>query len=348
MKKIYYLVLITFILILSSCSEENHIENFFDIVNPLNKYSYEFEVNYIEALDYNIIYENHLECEYNLTSISRSQFYCTNEDKVWNDTSEFTFSYEDYLEYFPVMLFLILDADDFDKVNDTEWLGKINSEEVEEEIIEYLYYYSGPFELDELELRFRSDGSYYEIDFFRDTTQNFKVEGHYFRITYDFNFQSNSLDDQEWVDWTEEMHLIGETVGSFENTDMQIIIRNVSITKVDGSNKLVLSVRMANNTPYYIQLYNGNFNVYDYSLGKESYPLTVYGMNTGYSYFPLGDEFSQLPSASEFGINSVDFYLAFNISSSTDINNLYLAVNLGDIDYGKLQFYSIYLGNGVS
>lgn len=158
---------------------------------------------------------------------------------------------------------------------------------------------------------------------------------------------SSNNGGDDFVDWTKDMHIIGETVGSYETTDMQIIVRNVSITRVDGSNKLVLSVRMANNTPYYIQLYNGNFNVYDHSLGKDSYPLQVYGMNAGYSYFPLGDEYSRLPAASNYGINSVDFYLAFNISSSTDINNLYLAVNLGDIDYLKIQFYSIYLGNGA-
>lgn len=161
-------------------------------------------------------------------------------------------------------------------------------------------------------------------------------------------FLSACNSSSEWVDWTKDMHAIGDTVGSYETTDMQIIVRNASIARVDGSNKLVLSIRMANNTPYYIQLYNGNFNVYDHSLGKDSYPLEVYGMNAGYSYFPLSDEYSRLPEASNYGINSVDFYLAFNISSSTDINNLYLAVNLGDIDYGQLQFYSIYLGNGVS
>ena len=161
-------------------------------------------------------------------------------------------------------------------------------------------------------------------------------------------FLSGCNSSSEWVDWTKDMHAIGDTVGSYETTDMQIIVRNASIARVDGSNKLVLSIRMANNTPYYIQLYNGNFNVYDHSLGEDSYPLPVYGMNAGYSYFPLGDEYSRLPEASNYGINSVDFYLAFNISSSTDINNLYLAVNLGDIDYGQLQFYSIYLGNGLS
>jgi uncharacterized repeat protein (TIGR02543 family) len=161
-------------------------------------------------------------------------------------------------------------------------------------------------------------------------------------------FISSCNSNDEWVDWTEDMYKIGDTVGSYETSDMQIIIRDATIKRVDGVNKLVLSIRMANNTPYYIQLYDGNFNVYDYTLGKNSYPLQVYGMNAGYSYFPLGDQYSRLPEIGKNGLNQVDFYIAYNITDSTDINNLYIAVNLGDIDLGHIQFYSIYLGGGIS
>jgi uncharacterized repeat protein (TIGR02543 family) len=161
-------------------------------------------------------------------------------------------------------------------------------------------------------------------------------------------FISSCNSNDEWVDWTKDMYKIGDTVGSYETSDMQVIIRDATIKRVDGVNKLVLSIRMANNTPYYIQLYDGNFNVYDYTLGKNSYPLQVYGMNAGYSYFPLGDQYSRLPEIGQYGLNQVDFYIAYNITDSTDINNLYIAVNLGDIDLGHIQFYSIYLGGGIS
>src|SRR5690554_3020195 len=104
------------------------------------------------------------------------------------------------------------------------------------------------------------------------------------------NDNSDEFDDDwdeevdEYIDWSAGMYNIGDNVGSYDQTNMQIVIRSAQVENVDGQDRLLLLTTMTNNTLFYIQLYNGNFNVYDHSLGRDALPLTIYGMSSGYGY----------------------------------------------------------------
>lgn len=146
----------------------------------------------------------------------------------------------------------------------------------------------------------------------------------------------------KWYDWKIDIYQAGDPVGTVGQDDLQITIQLVEIK----NNQLQLYVKIENISQFYIQLYNGNFNIYDKSLGEDSYPLNIYGFTKSYSssgnyfFYPFGDEYSRINSGQVAYVT-----IGFEINENTDLSDLYMTVNVGDIDLYHLYYENVYLGN---